>query len=58
MFLITVLVFLAVAVAGSVVGVRFWVKPKEAIERVTGVSVIPQDEAPIHPSLIFRDGDG
>ena len=55
MFLATLFVFIAVAVAGSLVGLKFWVRPKEAIERVTGIGPVEQEEAPIHPSLIFRD---
>jgi tight adherence protein C len=53
--LLTIILFLALTVAGSLVGVKFWVRPKEAIERVTGVGPVENDEAPIHPSLIFRD---
>ena len=33
MFLLTLIVFIFVAVAGSLVGLKFWVRPKEAIER-------------------------
>ena len=54
-FLMTLIVFIAAAVAGSLIGLKFWVRPKEAIERVTGVGVVEQEEAPVHPSLIFRD---
>lgn len=55
MFLMTFVVFIVVAVAFTLVGVKFWVRPKEAIERVTGVTAIEQDVTPTHPSLIFRD---
>ena len=54
-FLMTLIVFIAAAVAGSLIGLKFWIRPKEAIERVTGVGVIEPEEAPVHPSLIFRD---
>jgi tight adherence protein C len=53
--LLTIFLFLALTVVGSLVGVKFWVRPKEAIERVTGVGPVEADEAPVHPSLIFRD---
>ncbi len=54
MLLITFLVFAAVAVAISFVGMKLWVQPKEAIERVTGTGY-HQEETPVHPSLVFRD---
>jgi tight adherence protein C len=34
---------------------RLWVKPKEAIERVTGSTPVHVEEAPIHPSLVFHE---
>ncbi len=55
MFFFTLIIFILIAVGGSLVGVKFWVRPKEAIERVTGVNPAGQEEAPIHPSLVFRD---
>jgi tight adherence protein C len=54
MLILSTLIFLGVALAVAVLGLRMWVRPKEAIERVTGVH-IEQDEAPTHPSLVFRD---
>jgi len=54
-FLMPLIVFIAAAVAGSLIGLKFWIRPKEAIERVTGVGVVEPEEAPVHPSLIFRD---
>jgi len=53
--LITVLLFLAVTVLGAMLGTRLWVRPKEAIERVTGTGAVKQEEAPIHPSLVFHE---
>lgn len=50
---VTLLVFLAAAATVSLVGLRLWVRPKEAIDRVTGAAVEPV-EAPPHPSLLFR----
>ncbi len=49
------LVFVAVALGGALVGMRVWIKPKEAMDRVTGVGVEASEEAPTHPSLVFRD---
>ncbi|MDX1979455.1 MAG: type II secretion system F family protein [Bryobacteraceae bacterium] len=54
-FVISFVVFLAVAVALSAAGLRMWVRPKEAIERVTGAAAGVNDIAPTHPSLAFRD---
>lgn len=54
-FLLTFLVFLAVAIAISAAGLRLWVRPKEAIERVTGTGVSSSEAMPVHPSLAFRD---
>lgn len=55
MILISCAVFLLVAIAISVVGMKVWVQPKEAIERVTGVSLEPVTVMPRHPSLVFHD---
>ena len=52
--LVPCLIFIVVLVTLSLAGLRFWVRPKEAIERVTGTGPA-QEEAPIHASLLFRD---
>jgi tight adherence protein C len=54
-FFFAFLIFLAVAVAGAAVGLKMWVRPKEAIERVTGMEAYTQDRMPIHPSLAFHE---
>jgi tight adherence protein C len=48
-------IFLVIALAGSFVGMRLYVQPNEAIERVTGVSLEPVDAAPSHPSLVLHE---
>ncbi len=53
--LLTFGVFLLVALAVAGFGVKMWVKPKEAIERVTGVTAARAERAPTHPSLVFHD---
>lgn len=53
--LMSFLIFALVAVVVSVFGVKIWLKPKEAIERVTGATPVHSDEAPIHPSLMFHE---
>jgi tight adherence protein C len=52
--IISFVLFLAVAIGFSLLGTRLWVRPKEAIDRVTGAGVQVQEETPAHPSLIFR----
>jgi tight adherence protein C len=54
-FLIAFLIFITVAVAVAVAGVRMWVRPSEAIERVTGMESFAQERMPVHPSLVFHD---
>jgi len=53
--LITIVLFLALAGALILIGARFWVRPKAAIERVTGVEAAVPQRAPAHPSLILRE---
>src|SRR5260370_4940580 len=48
-------VFLVMAVLMSLVGMRLYVRPREAMERVAGTVVEQHDVAPAHPSLVFRD---
>ncbi|MBI4891603.1 MAG: type II secretion system F family protein [Acidobacteria bacterium] len=52
--LFSVLLFLAIALGGAMLGLKLWVRPKEAMERVTGLN-LEQEETPVHPSLVFRD---
>ncbi len=55
MIVIAFSIFILVALVISTVGMRMWVQPKEAIERVTGVSMEMHDIAPKHPSLVFHE---
>ncbi len=54
-FLVSVFLFILVAAGLSYAGVRLYVKPKEAMERVAGAGVEHADIAPVHPSLVFHD---
>ncbi len=54
-FLVPLVIFFLIALAGAVIGMKLWVRPQEAMERVTGVSEAKQEEAPIHPSLVFHE---
>jgi tight adherence protein C len=53
--IISFILFVVVAVAVGAVGLKIWVRPKEAMERVTGVGVSSVEESAVHPSLVFRD---
>jgi tight adherence protein C len=46
-------VFLVVMI--SVAGLRFWVRPKEAMERVSGSVIEQREQSVAHPSLVFGD---
>ena len=50
-----ILIFFAVALAGVFVGMRLYVRPKEALERVVGGLDNTPEHAPPHPSLAFHD---
>src|SRR5258708_25477650 len=50
----TLLIFIAIVAGLSLAGMRLYVKPKEAMERVAGTST-DNDAPPVHPSLIFHD---
>src|ERR1700683_2066475 len=53
--LFSFVIFLLFAAVLSYAGVKMYVKPKEAIERVAGTGMSAQDSAPVHPSLLFHD---
>jgi tight adherence protein C len=52
--LVTFFVFVAVAAAATMAGMRLWARPKEAMERVVG-SIESPDSMPTHPSLALHD---
>jgi len=52
---LTFLIFIVVAVGFALIINKIWLRPKEAIERVTGVGAQIEEDAPVHPSLVFRD---
>jgi len=51
--LFTFLIFVVLAVVISFAGMKLYVRPKEALERVTEASLEHQEAAPSHPSLAF-----
>lgn len=48
-------VFLGVAILLSLVGMKLYVRPREAMERVAGTVTEHNEVVPVHPSLVFRD---
>jgi len=55
MFLmLSIAVFLSVVAGGAALGLKLYVRPKEAFERVTGTFEAEQ-QMPSHPSLAFHD---
>ncbi len=52
---LTFLIFIVVAVGFALAITRIWLKPKEAIERVTGAGAQIEEDIPVHPSLVFRE---
>ena len=55
MFLmLSIAVFLSVVAGGAALGLKLYVRPKEALERVTG-SFEAEQQMPSHPSLAFHD---
>src|ERR1700720_4015125 len=53
--LFSLFIFVLFAVGLSYLGVRLYVKPKEAIERVAGTGPGMHEGTPVHPSLVFHD---
>jgi tight adherence protein C len=53
-FFMTLVLFLALAVAVALVGMKMYVRPKEAIERVVGGTDPTTEHMPSHPSLALH----
>jgi tight adherence protein C len=52
--LLTLLVFIAVVALVTLAGMKMYVRPKEAMERVAG-GIDPADHVPTHPSLAIHE---
>ena len=52
--LLPLLIFFGIAVAGAMYGMKIYVRPKEAMDRVVG-GAQQTDDVPSHPSLAFHD---
>jgi len=53
--LLSVILFVLLAAVTSVVAVKVWLRPKVAVDRITGETADPQMQTQVHPSLAFRD---
>ena len=53
--LLSLLLFVLLTVVATAIGLKYWVRPKEAMERVTGTYVEQREFMPSHPSLVFQD---
>ncbi len=54
MLLLTILIFLSVVGGVTALGLKLYVRPKEALDRVAG-TFDPAENMPAHPSLAFHD---
>lgn len=54
-FFFAAVIFVVVSLIVATAAMKLWMRPKEAIERVTGVLVASAEQAPAHPSLVFQD---
>jgi tight adherence protein C len=52
---ISLLLFVLIMAAVSLLGLKLWVRPKEAMDRVAGISPAQREQAPRHPSLAFHE---
>jgi tight adherence protein C len=52
---ISFLLFVVIMGTMTAIGMKLYVRPKEAIERVTGTAVQHREYIPSHPSLVFRE---
>ncbi|MGA3025305.1 MAG: type II secretion system F family protein [Bryobacteraceae bacterium] len=53
--LVACVIFVLIAIGASFVGMKLWIQPREAMDRVTGAVAIEHNEQVAHPSLVFRD---
>lgn len=54
-FLLAALLFVIITAAITLAGMKLWVRPKEAIERVAGSYPDQRQYVPLHPSLAFHE---
>jgi tight adherence protein C len=53
--ILTIVLFALIMAVVTSIGMKFWVRPKEAMDRVAGSYVEQREYMPVHPSLVFHD---
>jgi tight adherence protein C len=53
--LFSVILFVLLAALTPMLAMKLWVRPKAAIQRITGAAADARAGVPVHPSLAFRD---
>jgi len=53
--LMSLTLFVLLALVAALAGMKLWAQPNAAIERVTGATINPQEQMPSHPSLAFHE---
>lgn len=53
--LLSAVIFVVLVLVLTVLGTKVYVRPKAALDRVVENSFEAHEEAPVHPSLVFRD---
>ena len=53
--LISAGVFVVLVLVMTMLGTKLYVRPKAALDRVVDTTFVSHEEAPVHPSLVFRD---
>jgi tight adherence protein C len=48
-------VFVVLVLVMTMLGTRLYVRPKAALDRVVDTTFVSHEDAPVHPSLVFRD---
>src|SRR5438045_2472969 len=53
--LVTIMLFVVIMATITIVGLKVYIRPKEAMERVAGIAGSQREHIPAHPSLAFRE---
>lgn len=53
--LMSLTLFVVLALVLALAGMKLWVQPNAAIERVTGATISSREQMPAHPSLAFHE---
>ena len=53
--LFSIILFVLLAALTPILAMKLWVRPRAAIDRITGEAADARTRVPVHPSLVFRD---